>query len=153
MKLLLLRFSSQEDSTLGMLFKVNSRYKEFLCFTIEDEHRDVKVKGETRIPAGRYNITLRTVGGYDERYKKRFGRMHRGMLWLQDVPGFEYILIHCGNTDDDTAGCILIGDASHENVTGDGVIQGSMLAYKRVYPELAEAADRNSLYIEVVDYA
>jgi len=153
MKLILLRYSSQEDSTLGILFKANSRYREFLCYTIEDEHRDVKVKGETRIPAGRYNIILRTVGGYDARYKKRFGKMHRGMLWLQDVPGFEYILIHCGNTDDDTGGCILVGNISHENITGDGMIQGSTLAYQRIYPELAEAADRNDLYIEVVDYA
>ena len=41
-----LRFSSQEDSTLGMLFDVTDGRK-FLCFTLEDEARDKKVKGET----------------------------------------------------------------------------------------------------------
>ena len=51
MKLEVLRFSSQSDSTLGLLFDVTNG-REFLCYTIEDEARETKVMGETRIPAG-----------------------------------------------------------------------------------------------------
>ena len=54
MKLEVIRFSSQSESTLGMLFDVTNG-KKFLCFTLEDEARETKVKGETRIPAGIYN--------------------------------------------------------------------------------------------------
>ena len=52
MKIILLRFSSQEDSTSGALFKANDDgTKDFLCYTIEDEYRLKKVRGETRIKA------------------------------------------------------------------------------------------------------
>ena len=57
MKLEVQRFSSQSNSTLGMLFDVTGTPK-FLCYTLEDEFRDVKVSGETRIPSGTYNVTL-----------------------------------------------------------------------------------------------
>ena len=108
MKLEVLRFSSQEDSTNGILFDITDGKREFLCYTLEDEHRDVKKYGETRVPAGTYNITLRTVGGFHGRYLKKYGEMHKGMLWVREVPNFEYILIHTGNTDEHTAGCLLL---------------------------------------------
>ena len=45
------------------------------------------------------------------------------MLHVLDVPGFEYILIHCGNTDEHTAGCLLVGDSQENNqITKDGFI-------------------------------
>jgi len=53
------RFHDSGQSTLGLL-SVNDQ---FLCFTLEDEGREIKVKGETRIPAGRYQIKLRAEGG------------------------------------------------------------------------------------------
>ena len=58
------------------------------------------------------------------------------MLWVRDVPGFEYILIHIGNDDDDTAGCLLVGTSSDAY---KGFIGGSTTAYKRMYPKVAEA--------------
>ena len=110
MKLKVIRYHSTEDYTLGMLLNV-SKGVEFLAYTLEDEHRDVKVKGETRIPAGRYQVTLRTEGGFHSKYSEKYKEMHKGMLWLRDVPGFEYILIHTGNTDEHTAGCLFISAA------------------------------------------
>ena len=98
MELEVLRFSSQKDSTNGILFDVTEGRK-FLSYTLEDEYRKEKVAGETRIPAGTYKITLRTTGGFHGRYEKKYGQMHKGMLWVRDVPNFEYILIHTGNTD------------------------------------------------------
>ena len=53
MDLLVLRFSSQEDSTSGLLFeKTEGMGLRFLCYTLEDEARALKIKGETRIPSG-----------------------------------------------------------------------------------------------------
>lgn len=141
MKLEVLRFSSQKDSTNGLLFDVTDGDRKFMAYTLEDEHRDVKVMHETRIPAGTYDITLRTVGGFHAKYSQRFGEMHKGMLWVRDVPNFEYILIHAGNDDDDTSGCLLVGDTQTQNVTSDGFVGSSVNAYKRIYKPIAEAIE------------
>lgn len=107
----------------------------FACWTLEDEARAKKVPGETRIPAGRYRVVLRTDGGFHERYLKRFGPdFHRGMLHITGVPGFDFILIHIGNTDEDTRGCVLVG----ERMT-PGALQGSERAYRQHYPKVAAA--------------
>ena len=153
MKLKVLRFSSQEDSTSGLLFEKNDLGLKFLCYTLEDERRVLKVRGETRIPAGKFNITLRTVGGMTQKYAKRFPGIHKGMLWVRDVPNFEYILIHCGNTDDQSAGCLLLGDSQENNIIiKDGFIGKSRNAYKRVYSPIAKAIEKGEeVTIEYVD--
>ena len=153
MKLKVLRFSSQEDSTSGLLFEKNDLGLKFLCYTLEDERRVLKVRGETRIPAGKFNITLRTVGGMTQKYAKRFPGIHKGMLWVRDVPNFEYILIHCGNTDDQSAGCLLLGDSQENNIIiKDGFIGKSRNAYKRVYSPIARAIEKGEeVTIEYID--
>jgi len=98
------RAFSGNDSTIGVL-SVNG---EPFCFTVEDEGRESKVTGETRIPAGSYPITLRNEGGMTKRYAEKFPDMHQGMIWLRDVPGFTWVYIHIGNTDDHSEGCILV---------------------------------------------
>ena len=153
MELEVIRISSGTDSTNGILLEVDRlapaphaegfRCKRtFLAYTLEDEQRDKKVYGETRIPNGTYTLGLRKVGGYNERYSKRFPDIHVGMLHVLDVPDFEYILIHCGNTDEHTAGCLLVGDSQENNqITKDGFIGKSTQAYKRIYPRIAEAIE------------
>lgn len=152
MKLEVLRFSSQNDSTLGALFDVTNGRK-FLCFTLEDEARKTKVKGETRIPAGIYELKLRKEGGYHQRYTKKYGSMHKGMIHVQNVPGFEWILWHTGNTDEHTMGCLLLGDTSQQNVTKEGFIGASGDAYKRVYPYIAAALEMGAnVRVKYTDY-
>ena len=153
MELEVIRISSGTDITNGILLEVDRlapaphaegfRCKRtFLAYTLEDEQRDKKVYGETRIPNGTYTLGLRKVGGYNERYSKRFPDIHVGMLHVLDVPDFEYILIHCGNTDEHTAGCLLVGDSQENNqITKDGFIGKSTQAYKRIYPRIAEAIE------------
>lgn len=136
MKLEVIRYHTSDDYTLGMLLDVTEGRK-FLCYTLEDEYREEKVMHETRIPAGTYKITLRTVGGFHGRYEKKYGSMHKGMLWVRDVPGFEYILIHTGNTDEHTSGCLLVGNSSDYK----GFVGSSVNAYKRVYPSIAAALE------------
>tara|TARA_A100000172_G_scaffold36640_2_gene22267 strand:- start:2426 stop:2884 length:459 start_codon:yes stop_codon:yes gene_type:complete len=140
MELQVIRFSNGTDSTNGIL--INKTNNKFLAYTLEDEYRDEKKYGETRIPEGTYKLGLRKVGGYHAKYSKRFSNIHVGMLHVLDVPGFDYILIHCGNTDEHTAGCLLVGDSQENNqITKDGFIGKSTQAYKRIYPDIANAID------------
>ncbi len=154
MKLEVLRFSSQVDSTSGILFEVTDIGKRFLCYTLEDEARALKVKGETRVPAGTYNIGLRTEGGFHSKYSKKYFGIHIGMLHILDVPNFEYILIHTGNTDEHTAGCLLVGDAQeNNNIISDGFVGKSVNAYKRIYPSIAKAIQQGEeVTITYTDY-
>ena len=144
MKLEVLRFSSGKDSTSGALFDVTNGRK-FLAYTLEDEYRDsenAKVMAETRIPAGTYKVILRTIGRIHNNYIKRFADIHKGTLHVIDVPNFKYILIHCGNTDEHTSGCLLVGDSQTNNqIKKDGFIGSSTNAYKRIYPSIAEALE------------
>lgn len=136
MKLDVIRTQFGKDATNGMLF-INGVFE---CYTLEDEVRDVKVHSETAIPLGEYEIKLRTEGGFHTKYTSRYGSMHKGMLWLQDVPGFTWILIHTGNTDQHTAGCLLLGETQQDLDKGkDGFVGGSGDAYKKAYPKIAEA--------------
>lgn len=133
MELDVAHFKDAADYSLGMLF-VDMKIE---AFTLEDEKRTLKVWGETRIPAGTYTIKLRTVGGMHAKYTKLFP-WHKGMLWLQDVPGFECVYIHVGNSDDDTAGCILVGDTVNMN----GRLLESKPAYERIYKVITAAMGR-----------
>ena len=134
MEIDVIRFNSKEDFTDGLMY-ING---EFQVYTLEDEQRSVKVFGETRIPNGRYKVKLRNIGGFDSKYLKRYGEdFHKGMLWVKDVPNFEYILIHVGNDDGDTAGCLLTGMTN--NADEKGFIGGSTDAYKKIYPPIRDA--------------
>lgn len=137
MQLTLKRFNSTRDYTQGMMY-IDGKFE---CFTLEDEHRTTKVWGETRIPDGTYEIKFRTEGGHHRRYAARFHtRWHKGMLHLQDVPNFKWILIHIGNDDDDTAGCILVGKGIPDH--DRGFISNSTKAYRDLYPQVRDALIR-----------
>tara|TARA_R110000803_G_C11905707_1_gene312610 strand:+ start:50 stop:493 length:444 start_codon:yes stop_codon:yes gene_type:complete len=139
------RFTSDSDATLSTV----SIDGVFECFGLEDEHRIDKVPGETRIPSGFYSVRLRTVGGFHANYSARFPDIHQGMLQVMDVPGFEFILIHVGNTDEDTAGCLLVGCNAN---TSQGLSVGSSVkAYKRLYSRVIEAAKADQLTIQYWD--
>lgn len=144
MKLKLERITTDSDSTIGLMFLDGA----FQCFTLEDEARTVKKYGETRIPAGVYDIRPRTAGRLHEKYS-RFPE-HRGMLWLQDVPGFEWIYIHIGNSDEDTLGCILAGEIASVR-PGDMRLMSSTAAYRKLYGAVAQAAAAGDLSIEIAD--
>lgn len=128
MKLLLQRQEPHLTCTLGALFVDG----DFECFTLEDVVREIrgvpvenwKIAGKTAIPAGVYRVGVT--------FSNRFQRM---MPILHDVPGFEGVRIHTGNTDEDTEGCILVGTA---------LAQGEMIthsrdAYLALYPKIVDA--------------
>lgn len=152
MELVVIRYKSEEDYTDGMLF-VDDEAK---VFTIEDEKRTQKVFGETRVPDGRFKVALRREGGFHKRYTKKFNdpsskhymgdNWHQGMLCIFNYDNwmlrtaeyiFQFILIHIGNTDDDTAGCLLTGLT--QSMDEAGFIGQSTDAYKMVYPAIRDA--------------
>lgn len=143
MKLDVVRTQFGSDASNGMLFIDGV----FECYTLEDEVRDVKVMHETAIPLGEYEIKYRTVGGWftreKARYDKKFGAgWFKGMLELQDVPNFTYVLIHSGNTDESTSACLLLGNTQQDLDMGkDGFIGSSRLAYESFYPKVRDALD------------
>lgn len=137
----LYRYSSQADDTQGVLRNALFNY---LAYTIEDEFRLKKVRGETRIPAGKYRLGIRQeVTPLTQKYlnDKRLPFFERH-IELLNVPNFTGVYVHIGNTDDDTDGCILVGDTPNNNTLESGRIMGSVSAYKRfyelVYPMLKE---------------
>ena len=141
MELLVKRFADNNDTTMGA-FYINGR---FMCFTIEDEERATKVSGETRVPEGTYQVALRSEGGFHTKYTSKYGSMHKGMLAVHNAPDwkivnkgmeFQYVLIHTGNTDEHTMGCLLVNDGlDGVNYIGNS----SVNAYKRIYPQIAKA--------------
>ena len=110
------QYESAAGYTHGRLFTDEGG---FLCWTLEDEdrglHQDMplaqikarKVKGKTAIPAGTYRVQMRVSPKFkDKWYAKPYGGK---MPYLQNVPGWEGVLIHPGNRVEDTEGCILPG--------------------------------------------
>jgi len=148
MKLEILRFNSSDDFTSGIYLMWATTRKNFSATPLEDQAQTQKVWGETRIPAGTYNLSLRKEGGFHTRYAAKFGGFHKGMIHVDDVKGFEYILWHIGNDDDDTAGCLLVGKTSQDNFIGS-----STVAYKEIYPDIAGAIIRgDKVTATYIDY-
>lgn len=134
MKIEVSKIAESADSTLSIMV-IDSKY---FCFVIEDGHRDVKVPGETRIPEGIYQVVRRTVGGFFNKYRSRYN--HKFAIQLADVPGFQDILIHMGNTKADTRGCLLVAyGANYVAPNYEGV--NSTGAYLELYNRVAAAFD------------
>jgi len=134
-KLTVVRTQFGTDATNGILL-VDGVFENY---TLEDQYQAVKVMHETCIPEGTYDIKFRTVGGFHEKYKTRYGNAHYGMLHLQDVPNFTYILIHAGNTDEHTSGCLIVGETQQDlDISDDGFIGHSGKAYSKLYNKVAK---------------
>lgn len=131
-----------DNYTIGTLFINGERF----CDTLEDKNRDVnrngkfdgkekKVQGETCIPFGTYKVTL----NLSPRFKRPLPR-------LLDVPNFEGVLIHRGNTAKDTEGCILVG----ENKVKGKVINSTPYEVELVRRCADAIANKEEITIEIV---
>lgn len=153
MKIRVDRRYKKETYTIGNLYVDGV----WFCNTIEDKDRGLnqmdplstikarKVYAETAIPSGRYRITLDVVSpkfsANSYYYKVCRGRMPR----LLNVPGYQGVLIHCGNGPLDTSGCILVGLN-----TSRGRLTASRAKFQELYKMLKKANDRHELiYIEI----
>lgn len=121
------------------------------CYVIEDPPQIKKIPGQTRIPAGTYEITLRTEGGFHKRYSRRFPSMHKGMLWIRNITNFQYCYYHRGNDHKDTRGCplpVTTLSLSENNFWGGA----STDAYIKFYKKLMKFFERNErVYVTIID--
>lgn len=140
------------------LYTISNLYVDgtWFCNVIEDTDRKlkqtdslahiqkVKVASSTAIPSGTYKVTLDVVS---PKFSKKSYYMNfcKGKLpRLCNVPGFEGILIHRGNTEKDSAGCLIVG---YNKVKGKVV--NSQEAFEKLYRKLQE--DKNHLTIEILE--
>ena len=141
MELYLKRIARRDTYTIGKLY-IDGVY---FCDTIEDRDRGMrqdaayaankrlKVQHETAIPTGRYQVTL---GVQSQRFKdKKAYAFCKGYLpRLLNVPCFDGVLIHIGNTAKDSSGCILVGENKIK-----GQVINSTQTFTRLYSRLREA--------------
>lgn len=130
MNIVLIRDQFTDKSTIGKLYIDNL----FYCHTLEDVVRDEKIKHETAIPYGKYELVI----NWSNRFKRQ-------MPLLISVPNFEGIRIHSGNTDKDTSGCILLGETRSKDFIGQ-----SRLAYNRFLKDLQTALKTGKVFIEII---
>ena len=123
-------------------------------YSLENGVRVPKVPKETRIPAGMYEVLFRHEGGFFERYSKVFNGNHP-MLWLQDVPDFEWVYYHIGNYNRDTDGCILTGNGYQINdtqVKTTVMVTGSKEGYTQFYGLVSEQLKKGvQVYTNIID--
>lgn len=121
------------------------------CLTLEWITRAEKIPGKTGIPAGRYQLLPRREGEMHLSYSARFDENHP-MLWLQDVPGFEYVYIHIGNQLADSAGCILVGANTGLNYDSNYLLKNSTIAYRALHKKITAAWDKGEeVWLEVIE--
>lgn len=145
MKLTLKRIAKRDTYTIGRLY-INGEY---FCDTLEDKDRGLKqsmslseikskkVYGKTAIPAGEYEITLHIIS---PKYSKKpwFVKFCGAkMPRILNIPGYDGVLIHEGNSDKDTCGCVLVGKN-----TVVGKVLESKNTFAKFYPILKAASDK-----------
>ena len=140
MKLTLNRIALRQTYTIGKLY-IDGKY---FCDTLEDTVRDTnkngkfdngekKIKGKTAIPYGTYEIKWT----YSPRFKKYTPQ-------LMNVPSFEGIRIHSGNSSDHTEGCLLLGE--NKKV---GMVLNSRATIAKFYPIIKDTCAKGKVTIEI----
>lgn len=140
MKLTLKRIALRQTYTIGKLYIDNV----YFCDTLEDTVRDTnksgkfdngeqKIKGKTAIPYGTYEIKWT----YSPRFKKYTPQ-------LMNVPSFEGIRVHAGNTSADTEGCLILGENKQV-----GKVLNSRATINKFYPIIKEACSNGKVTIEI----
>jgi len=144
MEIVVTRNIRTAKSTIGCLTIMGNAFK---CFTLEDTDRGLnqkmslvevqqaKVFGKTAIPSGRYQVTI-----------NESQRFNRPMPLILNVPDYEGIRIHSGNTAADTDGCLLLGMDK-----GVDVVANSREAFTQFFMILAQAlSNKETVYLTIV---
>lgn len=151
--LTLYRDSKGENSTIGRLCIGEGLSEYLFCYVVEDEKRSEKVAGKTRIPAGTYELGIRKGSPMANRYDNKYSDIgHNGMIWLKDVPDFEFVYIHVGNTHEETEGCLLLNYTAYiDPANGGGSGGRSVAAYKDFYKKIRPLLDDEKVFITIKD--
>jgi hypothetical protein len=141
------RAYATNECTLGILIIDNKPFG----FVIEDEPRIVKVKGETRISAGRYKLGLQmALTPLTEKYKEKYP-WFKHHIELMNVPNFTGVYIHIGNFESDTMGCQIIGKSAHIHPKGFSNSE-SVKCYKEFYEKVYPLLSANKqVFYTIID--
>lgn len=169
------RYKGTKDWTLGRLYVRG----EFDGFVVEDELRDKKVPRETAIGAGRYKLGFRHSPKFSKSFlwSKKAGRLipnvnyslfpnnefydiwkkftdwvEHFVIWVLDVLGFQFILLHWGSTDLDTDGCLIVGNQLGI-VKGREAVLNSRKYYMSLYEKIFPLVEKGSEYITIINPA
>lgn len=121
-----------DKSTVGELYGPDG---EFWCHTLEDVVRKQKVYGKTAIPAGSYELIV----GFSPHYQRPMPRILK-------VPFYEGCLIHPGNTEKDSEGCILVGKYDPNIVDFIGTSRDT---FDRIFPIIRKLTEHGLLFLVV----
>lgn len=140
MELKLTRNYQKDTYTIGRLYVEGDLFSN----TLEDPVRDYsdpnyKVYGKTAIPYGRYRITM----VHSPKFSKRYGG--RKVPLLNNVPDFTGILIHSGNTAEDTDGCILVGQNTQR-----GRVTSSLATLYKLLDVFDSVPEDEEIWIDIV---
>ena len=149
MELLVKRIAKKDTYTIGKLY-IDGIY---FCDTIEDKDRGLdqkmslseikskKVYGETAIPTGRYKVDMNTTSPkYSNPNKYKYAKKYDAKLpRILNIPGYEGVLIHTGNTASDTLGCVIVG----KNTVVGKVLDSVNTFCKLMDDYLVPARDKN----------
>jgi len=142
MDLLLKRTTKTDKSTIGELY-INGTFE---CYILEDVDRGLsssmplaelqkkKVYAKTAIPTGKYEIVI----SFSNRFKKL-------LPLVANVPAYEGIRIHAGNTAEHTEGCLLPGTSKAANFVGN-----SRTAFNNLFKKIQTAVKKEKVFIEIV---
>ncbi|MDX2250075.1 MAG: DUF5675 family protein [Bacteroidia bacterium] len=130
------RFDHGPADTLGKLY-INGKFQ---CYTLENTR-----SGKSLIPAGNYSVALKTSGGRHATYQYRFKELHKGILALTGVAGFESACIHIGNRVEDASGSIMTGTQVQRQTGGDfREVWFSDKAYLKIYPLISTQLEKGN---------
>jgi hypothetical protein len=118
-----------DDSTIGEL----SIDGTFICYTLEDKVREIKIKNVTAIPYGKYEVII----NFSNRFQKY-------MPLLIDVPNYAGVRIHPGNKSGDTEGCILVGSSKSLNFIGN-----SRVTYTSLFARMKKVEKKEKIFINI----
>lgn len=142
MKMQLKRIAKRDNYTIGKLYIDG----EYFCDTLEDRARDLtkeaKVYGKTAIPEGTYEVTLRVQSPRFSQ-KRQYDFCKGYLPRLLNVPSFQGVLIHCGNTAEDTDGCILVGKN-----TVKGMVTDSTATFRKLYERLSLCSGKITIEVK-----
>lgn len=147
------RYNFKEDWTISRLYFLDR----LVGYAVEDELREIKIHGETAIPEGFYPLDMRYSPKFSGQFRwseekqilldyreardiRKFPPQeylfeNHQLIWIKEVPDFQYILMHWGNTDLDTDGCLVVG--SHLGVVkGREAVLNSRRFYSGLYPKI-----------------
>lgn len=151
------RYSDNGKSTQGLLFNKAVPHLIF-CHVLEDEHREIKVAGETRVDAGLYELKIREEDSpltikhreaYNKGYAEPWFVYH---IEITGLPRHKFCYFHAGNKETHSEGCPLLNDTANNNSIEAGDMSRSIQAVKRfydmVYPHLKKGG---RAFVEIRD--